>query len=66
MRVELTHGMDYNPLAQRWSWSNATPINYALVASRVKLEDSSSGDLVPPNGNTDRPEKKEDKSKGPS
>ncbi|VDN19826.1 unnamed protein product [Gongylonema pulchrum] len=30
--VRLIHGMAYNPFMNRWSWTESTAVNYALVA----------------------------------
>lgn len=33
-RVHQVLGMDYNPLADRWAWTECTQINYALLARK--------------------------------
>ncbi|VDM42526.1 unnamed protein product [Toxocara canis] len=30
--VRLVHGITYNPLTNKWSWSNCTAVNYAMMA----------------------------------
>ncbi|XP_071493958.1 ubiquinone biosynthesis O-methyltransferase-like [Diadema antillarum] len=34
--VKLTHGMLYNPITKRWSWTGDTSINYALVGRKLE------------------------------
>ena len=33
--VKAVHGMFYNPLTGRWSWTACTAINYAVVAQKL-------------------------------
>ncbi|KAK3775331.1 hypothetical protein RRG08_030999 [Elysia crispata] len=39
--TRLLHGMFYNPLTKRWSWTKDTSINYALHAVKAESNDSS-------------------------
>ncbi|GMT26187.1 hypothetical protein PFISCL1PPCAC_17484 [Pristionchus fissidentatus] len=34
-KVEQVLGMDYNPVFNRWKWTECTQINYALMARRI-------------------------------
>ncbi|XP_074662087.1 ubiquinone biosynthesis O-methyltransferase-like [Tubulanus polymorphus] len=41
MDIKLVHGLVYNPITERWSWSSCKEISYAIVAQKRLIETDS-------------------------